>query len=183
MEHPCLVILNSSNVRTVHTERRILCGKPVSGAKSVFLKRSVQCSKRPPGNYICSLLLLLGRFDGADLFILVFLITILVRHVRVFNLWGCTRSILHFKAISLYNSRFLCPLPLKVLRNHPNSLPMRCIPLTLTGPPPAFSLIVTGAFSSNSPRLTWRMMEMHQNHTGHVLKRESYRKRMHILIP
>lgn len=37
------------------------------------------------------------------------------------------------------------------------SLPMRCNPLTLTGPTPAFSLMVTGAFSSNSPRLTWRM--------------------------
>lgn len=36
------------------------------------------------------------------------------------------------------------------------SLPMRCNPLTLTGPTPAFSLMVTGAFSSNSPRLTWR---------------------------
>lgn len=34
-------------------------------------------------------------------------------------------------------------------------LPMRCNPLTVTGPVPAFSLMVTGAFSSNSPRLTW----------------------------
>lgn len=32
---------------------------------------------------------------------------------------------------------------------------MRCNPLTVTGPVPAFSLMVTGAFSSNSPRLTW----------------------------
>ena len=34
-------------------------------------------------------------------------------------------------------------------------LPIRCSPLTLTGPVPALSRIVTGALSSNSPRLTW----------------------------
>lgn len=48
---------------------------------------------------------------------------------------------------------------------------MRCSPLTLTGPPPAFSLMVTGAFSSNSPRLTWRVEERLPNHTGHISNR------------
>lgn len=32
---------------------------------------------------------------------------------------------------------------------------MRCRPLTVTGPVPALRRMVTGAFSSNSPRLTW----------------------------
>jgi len=36
-----------------------------------------------------------------------------------------------------------------------DELPMRCNPLTVTGPVPAFSRMVTGAFSSKSPRLTW----------------------------
>lgn len=43
----------------------------------------------------------------------------------------------------------------KVVKWRSELLPMRCSPLTVTGPVPAFSLMVTGAFSSNSPRLTW----------------------------
>lgn len=128
----------------------------MSGAKFLFHKTSADRSKRPPGNCLRSLLLLLCWFEGADLFFLVIsLITFLVRHVRVFNLWGCTRTLLfqgHFhKTADIYAFWFL------IFTNvyHCNSLPMRCSPLTLTGPPPAFSLMVTGAFSSNSPRLTW----------------------------
>lgn len=37
---------------------------------------------------------------------------------------------------------------------------MRCRPLTVTGPVPDFSLMVTGAFSSNSPRLTWERKQL-----------------------
>lgn len=140
--------------------------KPVSGAKCIFSKTSAHRSKRPAGKCLCSLLLLLCWFDGAELFLLVF-ITILVRHVWVFNLGGCTRRLLNFRVISLLNGRQLCRPLLFLNVHHHSSWPMRCNPLTLTGPPPAFSLMVTGAFSSNSPRLTWRVEGMHPNHSGH----------------
>lgn len=51
-------------------------------------------------------------------------------------------------------------------------LPMRCNPLTVTGPVPALSRMVTGAFSSNSPRLTWEIegkaLELHLQHARRV---------------
>lgn len=97
-----LVIFNYSNVHTDWTQNPVC--KTCVWCKIVFLKTSAHCSKRPPGNFPCSLLLLFCWFDGADLFILILLIgliAILVRHVRVFNLWGCTRSILHFSVTSL----------------------------------------------------------------------------------
>lgn len=48
-----------------------------------------------------------------------------------------------------------CQQAFVVLSNYWELLPIRCKPLTFTGPVPAFSRMVTGAFSSNSPRLTW----------------------------
>lgn len=50
---------------------------------------------------------------------------------------------------------------------------MRCRPLTVTGPVPDFSLMVTGAFSSNSPRLTWgRQLRFPTTHTHHKADRQ-----------
>lgn len=62
-----------------------------------------------------------------------------------YNLNLCRPSLSAKKATQSY---FDCTLKLK--------LPIRCRPLTVTGPVPAFSLMVTGALSSNSPRLTYR---------------------------
>lgn len=80
--------------------------KPCVCCKLPIPKTSAQGSKRPPGSCLCSLLLLLCWFDGAELLILVLLIglaTILVRHVRVVSLWGCTRNILHYLGSFLHN--------------------------------------------------------------------------------
>ena len=44
-------------------------------------------------------LLLLRRFNGGHLFVVLLvlvLVVVLVRHVRLFNLWGCTRTVLHW---------------------------------------------------------------------------------------
>lgn len=54
---------------------------------------------------------------------------------------------------------------------------MRCNPLTVTGPVPAFSRMVTGAFSSNSPKLTWGKGECWDTSLSRVVHSSTCRRK------